>query len=294
MKTGIPSVGEVGPIPIGLIRPFRGQPRSYFDETDLRDLAESIQQEGQRTPAWVMPRNAHYELIAGERRFRACLMVGIPTLLCEVREPESAEHQYLDSVMENFGRKECTLLESARAVSEVFRIKFGGKVKWGDRTAVEVARVFARSTGWIYQMMQISRLHPKVIKLLEPPQKLPGQAAISLASLAPDIQVQLAEEIVARKMKNRAAVMFIKNRMIAAPEHLGQKRTRPYEDYKMLSRFLESLGQSAEVMLAMSAERRTAMFKDRSPRDLEIMVKVISQRVAQLRKLETDLRGLKR
>lgn len=294
----LPEVGEVGPIPIDLIRPFKGQPRSYFDERELRELADSIAQEGQRTPAWVMPlsgNNGHrFELIAGERRFRACRMAGIPTLMCEVRQPESDEQQYLDSVMENFGRKECTILESARAVSEVFRIKSGGKQTHGAGVAEGVARVFARSGGWVYQMLSISRLHPKVIKLLEPPQKITTQAAISLASLHLDIQVQLAEEIAARKLNSRASLMLIKNHVISKPEDMGNKRARPYEDFKVLSRFLEQLGNGTQLILEISPERRERMFKDRPAKDLEVVLKLVNQRVRQLQKLESDLRGIGR
>ena len=293
----LPEIGQVGPIPVSAIRPFKGQPRTHFDEQALKELADSIAAEGQRTPAWVMPisNNGHqFELIAGERRWRAVQMAGIETLLCEVRNPESAAQQYLDSVMENFGRKDCTILESAMAVKEVFRIKSGGKKQWGDKVAVDVARVFARSTGWVYQMLQVSRLHPRVLDLLRPPQKLPTPAAISLASLSHDMQLELANEIVQKGLKNKASLAYIKNRIIDQPQHLGQKRARPYEDHKTLTRFLASLGGQMEALLLISHDRHVAMFKNRPARDLDIVVKIIAQRRTQLQKLEDALRGIRR
>ncbi|MFP5276958.1 MAG: ParB/RepB/Spo0J family partition protein [Acidobacteriota bacterium] len=288
----LPGVGQIGPIPIERIRPFKGQPRTHFDEAALRELADSIAANGQKTPAWVIPPDEHgiFELTAGERRWRACLMAGIPTLLCEVRRPESAADRYIDSVMENFGRKDCTVLEAARAVREVARLKFGDKIErgMGAEADAAVAKVFARSAAWVQQMKALLRLHPHVLQYLEPPQKLTTQVALTLANLQPEMQISLADDIVKNGMRVRTALAHVRNNVTedARVRRIGRRRRRPSEDFEILSRFLANLGESAQVLIEMGDERIEAMFRNRQPKDRQIVAGVLQKRIGQLQRLE--------
>ena len=288
----LPGVGQIGSIPTERIRPFKGQPRTHFDEAALRELADSIAANGQKTPAWVIPPDEHgiFELTAGERRWRACQMAGIPTLLCEVRQPESAVSRYIDSVMENFGRKDCTVLEAARAVQEVARLKFGDKIERGKVAEVDaaVARVFARSVAWVQQMKLLLRLHPHVMRYLEPPQKLPTQVAITLANLQPEIQISLAEDIVKNGMRLRTALAHVRNHATDDQRvtRRGRSRRRPSEDFQILHRFLTNLGESAQVLIDMGDERVNAMFQNRPPKDRQIVAGVLVKRIGQLQRLQ--------
>ncbi len=288
----LPGVGQIGPIPIERIRPFKGQPRTHFDEAALRELADSIAANGQKTPAWVIPPDEHgiFELTAGERRWRACQMAGIPTLLCEVRRPESPADRYIDSVMENFGRKDCTVLEAARAVQEVARLKFGDKIERGKVAEVDaaVARVFARSVAWVQQMKLLLRLHPHVMRYLEPPQKLPTQVAITLANLQPALQMQLADDVVKGRMRLRTALAHVRNHATddQRVERRGRHRRKPSDDFQILSRFLTNLGESAQVLIDMGDDRVNAMFQNRAPKDRQIVAGVLQKRIGQLQRLE--------
>lgn len=288
--TNLPNVGEIGAIPISMIRPFWNQPRKHFDEASLRDLADSIAQEGQRTPAWVMPiGKGQYELIAGERRWRACQLAEITTLRCEVRAPEDASAQYIDSVMENFGRKDCTSLEAARAIAGVIRIRFGPTPQHGDKAASEVAKVFARSQAWVHQHLGLLRLHPEVQDLLESG-KISTSVAFALSNLQPEVHLPLAREISGKKMRLKPALTLIRGAATNS-SRISQKgrQRKPSDDFSILARFLNSLGEQAEALLAISTPHMAAMFAHRPPESLATVRKVLRRRIEELGQLETAL-----
>src|SRR5271157_1823020 len=103
-------------IPIDKIRPNRNQPREKFDETKLRELSESIEKHGLAQPILVTPTKVpgEYELIAGERRLRACKMAGLKEVWAVVRNtPEDKRFQL--SLIENIQRENLNPIEEAKA-----------------------------------------------------------------------------------------------------------------------------------------------------------------------------------
>jgi ParB family chromosome partitioning protein len=287
-------VTKIIPIPLERIRPFKGQPRKYFDPIALQELADSISEIGQRTPAWVMADGDGYQLIAGERRWRACALAGIETLLCEVRKAESANSQYVDSVLENFGRKDCTVMETAFAIKRVTEIYFGSGAKHGDAVYVKVARIFARSVAWVQQHRSLLNLDVKVQAMLNPAlpadKRLPTQVAVSLANLRHEDQVRLAGEIIERGMKFRSALAFVRGSKTEEMRVRKNGRTRsPAEDFRMFRRFLENLGQGAQIILGMPVENTRAMFVNRPAKDLTSVIAVLRKRAKQLETLAEKL-----
>lgn len=289
-------------IPVEHIRPFPGQPRRYFDTQALQELADSIKTHGQSTPAWVVPlrddqddqssvdaelgplplartKPRQYELIAGERRWRACQLVGVPTLICEVREGLSLEQQYIHSVMENFGRKDCTTMETARSVGQL--------LKQYDGDCGKTAKVFARSEAWVRQLAMLLRLEPEVAAMLEPPNaRLTTQVGVSLSNLQPEVQVRLAREIAARGLKHKASLSFLRASVTDGHRVHKQGRRRPSDDFALLKRFLESLGPQAQAIMVLGEERLQSMFTHRDPQVKVTVRAIIQKRVAQLQQLE--------
>lgn len=278
-------MNEIVRIPIENIRPFAGQPRSYFDEEALQELADSIKSHGQSTPAWVTPLpKGKYELIAGERRWRACKLAGVPTLLCEVREGLTEDQRYIASVMENFGRKDCTTMETARSV--------GAVLKLNQRDFEKTAKVFARSSAWVRQFNSLLRLAPEVAALLEPPAPILNmQAGLSLSNLQIEVQVRLAKEMTRCGLRHRAALRFIQQHASDTDriENRGARRRKPSDDYELLQRFLVALGPQAQEVLSMGADRMASMFHNRPARDLNNFRAVLRTRAQQLLSLEKTL-----
>lgn len=276
-------------IPVDKVQPFAGQPRRYFDPAALRELADSIAAHGQSTPAWVVPlQNGRYELVAGERRWRACQLAGIPTLLCEIRKGMNREQQYLASVMENFGRKDCTTMETVQSV--------GRMLEMYDGDLARTAAVFARSTAWVQQYRMLLRLEPEVAAMLEPPEpKLTTLVAVSLANLQPEVQVRLAREIAKQGLKHRSALSHIRSSVTddARVVRRGRKR-RPSDDFRLLTRLLGSIGPQAQAVLDLGDARLAELFVHREPKVVDSVRAVLVKRIEQLRSLERSLGRVKR
>lgn len=267
-------------IPVEAIQPYPGQPRRYFDPAGLQELADSIKENGQVTPAWVEAAGKGcYQLIAGERRWRACKLAKVPTLTCEIRVGLSENKRFLASVMENFGRKDCTTMETARAVAEVLKIN----AQDYDKTAT----VFARSSAWVRQYVSLLKLNPQVAAMLEPPDvSLTMSAALMLTNLHPSKQVKLADEILEFGLKYRAALRHISNSVEEGDRisHRGRAR-RPSDDSELLQRLLSSTGPVIDTLTSLSGERIIAMIESKTTKDMTGLCAGLRMRVRQFEAL---------
>ena len=115
-----PAKGSVHLVPVHKIQKGAWQPRRRFAEDALKELAESIREKGVLEPVWLRPAGEIFELIAGERRFRAAQAAGlleIPALLHEVSDLEAREM----SLIENLQRADLDLIEEAEGYRDLMR-----------------------------------------------------------------------------------------------------------------------------------------------------------------------------
>lgn len=108
-------------LPLDRVAPNPNQPRKHFDEESLRELAASILERGVMEPIIVRPVNGHFEIVAGERRYRASHLAGLKTIPAIVREA-SDEEALADSLLENFQREDLTVLEKAQAIQKLLEL----------------------------------------------------------------------------------------------------------------------------------------------------------------------------
>src|SRR5215208_1544834 len=101
-------------IRLDLIFANPNQPRRFFDPTALEELAASIRARGVLEPIVVRPKDGRYEIVAGERRFRASKLAGLEEIPAVVRDL-SDEDAMTDALLENFQREDLTVIEKARA-----------------------------------------------------------------------------------------------------------------------------------------------------------------------------------
>jgi len=105
-------------VPLDLIYPNPDQPRKFFPKEALEELAQSIQEQGLIEPLVVVPRGGKFMLVAGERRWRACQVVGLETV--PVRVIKADDQQVAEmALVENLQRQDLTPLEEARAFKEM-------------------------------------------------------------------------------------------------------------------------------------------------------------------------------
>ncbi len=189
------SVGGLEELPVASIRPNPYQPREHFDEEELASLAESIREVGILQPVLVRETNDGYELIAGERRWRAARRVGlqnIPALVRDTDDASALEH----ALVENVHRSDLNVLEEAAAYQQLIE-DFG-------LTHEEVAIRVGRSRTSVTNTMRLLQLPPTVQRLVRDKSLTMGHARALLGTPDRALQEKLAKRIVAEGLSVRA------------------------------------------------------------------------------------------
>lgn len=160
-------------IPLGAIWPGNN-PRKTFDEQQLADLAESIHAHGQQVPALVRkrPTGAGYELVAGERRWRACELAGVPTLLCRIVDLDDRAALEV-ALVENSARADVHPLEEADALAQL--LEMGSDVE-------DLRGRLNRGDQWVRDRLALRQLHVTLRERFKAG-SMPLRAAVVLAHL---------------------------------------------------------------------------------------------------------------
>lgn len=191
----------VSTLPLDVLQPSSFQPRRYFSETQMRELAESIKQNGVMQPIVVRPiSHGRYEIIAGERRWRASKMAqakNIPVVIRELTDKQALEF----ALIENIQRQDLTPLEEAegyKRIMDEFRY-----------TQEQLSDTLGKSRSHIANMLRLLSLPTEVKELVEQGEITPGHAR-TLIGL--DNAAELAKTIIAKKLSVRQTEQLIKQR----------------------------------------------------------------------------------
>ena len=185
-EVGEPSYRDV---PVELIRPNASQPRKAFDDGALDRLAESISESGVVQPLVVQPlSDGRYELIAGERRWRAAQKAGLPTVPAILRTEDETKRLQI-ALIENMAREDLNPIEEARACAEL--------VDGLDLSKEEVARRVGRSRSAVSNLIRLLDLPDQVVSMLEAGELSEGHGRALLAAKGQDRRRTLARQAVA-------------------------------------------------------------------------------------------------
>jgi ParB family chromosome partitioning protein len=184
-------------VPVELIHPSPNQARRRFEQEATAGLAESIRAQGLVQPVVLPPRaDGGYELIAGERRWRAAREAGLPALPAVVREADDREAILL-GLVENVAREQLSPVEEARAYAlllDEFELALG-----------EVAERVGKSKPSVSNRLRLLELPDDVLAMLERNELTEGHARAVLAVPGNDGRRRLARQIVRQGMSVRAA-----------------------------------------------------------------------------------------
>jgi ParB family transcriptional regulator, chromosome partitioning protein len=187
---------ELAHLPVETIHPNPRQPRRRFDAEATTALAESIKREGVVQPVLVRPRQAGgFELIAGERRWRAAQAAGAPTLPALVRETDDRDTLLL-GLVENVAREQLTPIEEARAYAlllDEFGLSLG-----------EIAERVGHSKPAISNRVRLLELPEDVLGMVERGELTEGHARAVLAVPDNEGRRRLAREVVTKGLTVRA------------------------------------------------------------------------------------------
>ena len=187
---------------INKVEPNREQPRKKFDEDTLLELSESIKQFGVLQPLLVTERKDYYEIIAGERRWRAAKLAGIkevPVIIGKYTEQEIAEI----SLIENIQREDLNPIEEAQAYKRLLT-EFNLKQD-------EVAERVSKSRTAVTNAMRLLKLSDKVQQMLIDEMLTTGHARALLAIEDEEKQYEVAQKIFDEKLNVRDTEKLVKN-----------------------------------------------------------------------------------
>lgn len=193
-------------IKITQIEPNRNQPRKKFDEEKLDELASSIKQYGVIQPIIVMPKDDYYQIVAGERRWRASKKAGLTEMPCLVRTKTEQENREI-ALIENIQRENLNPIEKARGLRKLLD-DYG-------LTQQELADKLGMSRSGLTNNVRILNLDPRVIDLVLEYNFSERQCRELMKVQDPDKQFKLANEIIkfgdksdelARKIENERQI----------------------------------------------------------------------------------------
>lgn len=190
------SPSSIVQIALDRVRPNRFQPRQHFAEAELEELAQSIRQQGLLQPVVVRPVDGGYELVAGERRFRAAQRAGLAEIPAVVREVDDRAALEL-ALVENLQRTDLDPIEEARAY-ERLRTEFG-------LTQEEIAARVGKHRSTIANTVRLLRLPEEIQREIAAGRLTAGHARALLAVDSPEEQRRLAREFLQQGVSVRDA-----------------------------------------------------------------------------------------
>ena len=223
-------------IDIKKVEPNREQPRKKFDEDALIELSESIKQFGVLQPLLCQERDDYYEIIAGERRWRAAKIAGInevPVIIKKLSEQEIMEI----SLIENLQREDLNPIEEALAYKRLideFKLKQD-----------EVAERVSKSRTAVTNAMRLLKLNEKVQQMVIDEMLTTGHARALLGIEDQDIQYVLAQQIFDQKLSVRDTEKLVKSMQ---NEKKGKKKEPEKLDSKLLAIYSDLEEQMKKIM----------------------------------------------
>jgi ParB family transcriptional regulator, chromosome partitioning protein len=207
-------VGDLRELPVGLIKPNPKQPRTNFDPAALAALAASIETSGVVQPLLVRPlADGSYELIAGERRWRAAQEAGLEKVPAIVRDSEQAERMQV-ALIENMVREDLNPVEEARACSAL--------VEDLGLSKEDLARRIGRSRPAVSNLIRLLDLPDEALELLESGELSEGHGRALLAVSGNDVRRRLARDAA----RGGWSVRETENRVKLASQPKKGKRSR--------------------------------------------------------------------
>ncbi len=206
-------------IDINLIIPNENQPRQDFDKEALDDLANSIKIYGVIQPITVRKFNDKYELIAGERRWRASKIAGLREIPCLIKDvTEEASTQI--ALIENIQREDLNPIEEAIAYKNL-----------GENynlTQEEIAKQVGKSRSYVANTMRLLNLHKEIINYISKGELTSGHGKVLLGIKDKGQQLMAAEKIIKNNLNVRETENLSNNKKASAKKIINKKSKAPY------------------------------------------------------------------
>ena len=261
--------GEVISVRLTSIVPNREQPRKQFDEEGLQELADSIREHGIVTPLLVQKKGKYYELIAGERRWRAAKLAGLktaPVIVREFSEQQAAEI----ALIENIQRENLNAMEEAKAFKRL-QDEFSLKQD-------EIAKRVSRSRSAVTNSLRLLKLEEHVQDMVAEGKLSMGHARALLALEDPGTQKDTAERVAKSDLSVRDTEKLVKKLLNpvqkAEPKAADTQIEAVYRDLE--EKLRKSVGTKVSI-LPIKGKKGRVEIEYYSEEDLERIIDLLQQ-----------------
>ena len=255
---------------INRIEPNKNQPRKEFNEDALQELAESIKQFGVIEPLVVVKRKGYYELIAGERRWRAARLAGLKEVPVVIKDYDDQQIVEI-ALIENIQREDLNPIEEAHAYERL--------IEEFHLTQDEVAERVSKSRTTVTNALRLLKLTDKVQQMLIDDMLSTGHVRALITITDPQLQYETAMYIFDKKLSVRETESYVKKLLNKKPKEKSSKKAHPELSflYKAIeNRLKESLGTKTTIK-AKTRESGKIEIEYYSQEDLERITQLLAQ-----------------
>lgn len=255
---------------INRIEPNKNQPRKEFNEDALQELADSIKQFGVIEPLVVVKRKGYYELIAGERRWRAARLAGLKEVPVVIKDYDDQQIVEI-ALIENIQREDLNPIEEAHAYERLIH-EF-------NLTQDEVAERVSKSRTTVTNALRLLKLTEKVQQMLIDDMLSTGHVRALITIADPQLQYETAMYIFDKKLSVRETESYVKKLLNKKPKEKTSEKEDPELSflYKAIeNRLKESLGTKTTIK-AKTKDSGKIEIEYYSQEDLERITQLLAQ-----------------
>ena len=259
---------SISTLGINEVEPNRDQPRRVFDEKALEELSKSIEQNGIIQPLLVRPMlDGSYQLVAGERRWRAARMAGLTEVPVTIREMTDEEASVF-ALIENLQREDLNPVEEAQGLKSLIETYGFTQEETADR--VGKSRVAVTNT------LRLLKLPASVLKLLNEGKLTAGHCRALLSLDDEKEMLKIAEAVISQELSVRQVEKMVKYALQGekpTPKKREKKRDKFYDEVEIA--LTNTLGRKVKVYLSNTGHKGTLEFEFFGKEDLTKLAKDI-------------------
>lgn len=251
-------------IDINEIKPNQNQPRKSFNEEKLEELAASIIENGLIQPVILRKADKGYEIVAGERRWRACRKAGLKEIPCIIRE-FTDEQNMLIAIIENMQREDLNPIEEAEGLNQMI-VNFG-------MTQEQVSKSVGKSRPYITNALRLLKLPSEIREMLLANQLSAGHARAIAGISDTEKQIQLAEYAIKEGLSVREIEKIIKEEN-TPKKKISRKKTEKSADVRKVEDDLKQI-MGTKVNLNQSGKKGKIEIEYYSRDELERLIEML-------------------
>lgn len=254
---------DINFIEIDEIAPSESQPRKTFNKEKLEELARSIKTHGVIQPIVVRKQGSHYEVVAGERRWRAARIAGLSEVPCIVRELTD-EQNMLVAIIENVQREDLNPIEEARGIRAM--------IEDYELTQDEVAKAVSKSRPYITNALRMLKLPDAVLDMVSAG-KLSAGHARAILSAKEEEQTEIAKHVETKGLSVREAEKLSKKGLSFDRKKPGKHPTKNAAVKQIESELSSALG--TKVNLSQNGNKGKIEIEYYSREELEGLIEAL-------------------